>query len=52
MRGNKDSFNFLESLNRQFLSICYFPLTTSQFLNLYILVLELKKTKKQQQLQD
>lgn len=36
MRSNKDSFNFLEPLNGQPLSICYFPLTTSQTLNLSI----------------
>lgn len=34
MRGNKDSFNFLEPLNRQSLSICSYPLTTLEPLNL------------------
>lgn len=43
-KGNKDSFNFLESFNRQSLSICYFLLTTSLLLNPHILVLQQKRT--------
>lgn len=38
-KGNKDSFNFLESLNTQSLSICYLPPTTSQLLSVHVLVL-------------
>lgn len=38
-KSNKDSFNFLESLNTQSLSICYSPPTTSQLLSVHILVL-------------